>query len=381
MHQPLNRTLYAQLEREFGSVKFGNEGVRMSPHHVVQLAGGRLRVRTQEWGEFYRVCCPFCTDTIHRLYVHHLYGKQDETGRNMTFLAMCFNEYCLEDPNNRQELWNRITALVDPRRLRAARVLPGREYVPKPGQLPGECVKLTELPTDHDAIVYLRSRGYDPILMEKVYGVCYCVESRYRFARDRIVFPIWFGGKLMGWQARHVGELPWKQKPKIKGLAPKYWTDPDMHKSQVVFNGDGMKKWRTGVIVEGPLDVVNFGQMSGSTLGASLSEFQVRWFAATFRQPKRSLVLLFDPDVLDNPRLGPRMKEKIATIKQAIPGQFADVWLPEGLDPGSTERESMREFVKQEAAKQGVEVHYEKFDENRSQNGRPRQTRLSSRTT
>ncbi len=72
---PLNPDLFEALAASFGTVLIANEGERArvdyrpswgSPKGQVRLKA----VRTVS-GEYYRVDCPFCTDTRKRLWINH----------------------------------------------------------------------------------------------------------------------------------------------------------------------------------------------------------------------------------------------------------------------------------------------------------------------
>lgn len=87
----LNPVLYQRLVELFGSVKVANAGQSATP-----FSGG----------EQYRVCCPYCNDKRHRLYISHLYATSEHRG-----LAYCHNEtHCLDRPDNRDDLYERIVS-------------------------------------------------------------------------------------------------------------------------------------------------------------------------------------------------------------------------------------------------------------------------------
>jgi hypothetical protein len=109
------------------------------------------------------------------------------------------------------------------------------------------------------------------------------------------------------------------------------------------------------VITEGVVDVWGFGDGAVCTFGHSISDRQLELITAAFRRPARPIVLLFDPEayaekhvqnLLHNPRL------------LAHSGGFVHVKLPEGTDPGSTNRKVLRKYVKEQAALQGVTVTF-----------------------
>src|ERR1035438_3249329 len=113
MSNPLCPSLYKRLEERFGSVIIANEGegmvtarssARMMESRTVQ--GGALsqrgattrgRVEVLHRGESYRVCCPKCGDTRHRLWINH---------RMVEFpgLTICFNAGCYRSREAREQL-------------------------------------------------------------------------------------------------------------------------------------------------------------------------------------------------------------------------------------------------------------------------------------
>lgn len=348
--KPLNGALYAALKRSFGAVKVVNPGERMAAS-VVTIEN-RRRLQFTHKGEYYRICCPFCRDTRFRLYVNHMFGKRDETGRKMSFLAECFNEHCLNREENRESF---IARVDDMGFLEKAVVLPGKD---KPVQevfdWPGPCQSVAKLPADHPAVEYLTNdRDFDVKTLAHYYDVRYCSSSDYRFAEDRIIIPVFDGDKLRGWQARYIGELPWKDSSRRGLYPPKYYTCPGCHiRSQFIYNFDRMKEWETGILVEGPMDVWRFGLMAGCIFGNSVTQFQRRKLFSEFF--KRTLVLLLDPEEAKSKTT----LETISEFEKKMPGRFCFVDLPAGSDPGSLDRAFLRAYVKDQAAKRGVTVRY-----------------------
>lgn len=347
----LNPRLYRRLGQRFGDVKVSNRGEAMICQ-AVKSNNDESQLLIGHAGEYYQVSCPYCKDTRHRLYVNHRFGKHDAHGRPLLFLATCFNENCLNNRDNFKDFLDQL----EKDELVEATVKPGkivpeelREVLP-----PGPTIPLHRLRRTHEARVYLQSRGFDPDELSERFGVTYCQSSRYSFARNRLIFSIYEKGKLKGWQARYVGELDWKG-PKKKELPPKYFNTPDAHfKSRVIFNWEQMCQWHTGIIVEGPTDVFRMGSMSGCIFGNSMSDVQKRKFAAVFR--KRSGVLLLDPEEYKSASTASTLE----FFRTNMPGRFCAVKLPDGTDPGSLSREFLRQFVKEQAAAQGVKVKYKK---------------------
>lgn len=352
--KPLNPVLYSRLKR-FGEVKHSNDGEKFIARAVYSVEDEPM-LEMEHDGEYYSVCCPFCRDTRYRLYVNHMFGQHDDHGRRMTFLALCYNENCLAKRDNQLDFLERVD---DSGMLETVRILPGK-VVPAIARIvdwPGFCIPLENLPDRHHAIAYLKSRNFDPGFLSRRYQVQYCETSLYTFARDRLVFPVFEDGKLKGWQCRHIGELAWKGPNKKKGLPPKYFSAPgSQFRSRCILNWDRMKLWKTGVIVEGPTDVYRYGPMSGCIFGNTITPLQRRKLLSVFRKTDRTLVMLLDPEEAKSKST----LRSIATFEKELPGRFCAVWLPGGTDPGSLDQDFTRAYVRDEAAKRGVKVVYER---------------------
>ena len=348
----LNPRLFRRLGQRFGHVKVSNAGEAMICQAVKNLRD-EPELLISHAGEYYQVCCPYCSDTRYRLYVNHRFGQQDAFGRPLLFLAICYNEGCLSSRDNFKDFLDQLEtdalaeAVVKPGKLVPEEL---REVLP-----PGPTIPLHRLRKNHDARVYLQSRGFDPDELSHKFGVTFCTQSRYSFARNRLIFSVFERGKLKGWQARFVGELDWKG-PKKKELPPKYFNTPDAHfKSNVIFNWERMRRWYTGVIVEGPTDAMRFGTMAGCIFGNHMSDVQRRKFLSVFGKD-RTGVLLLDPEEYES-------RQTVATLdyfRTKMPGRFCAVKLPDGTDPGSLARGFLRQYVKEHAAAQGVKVRYKK---------------------
>lgn len=352
--KPLNPALYSRLKR-FGKVRVSNEGEAFKYRAVRGLEDEPLLDIAHD-GEFYMVCCPFCRDTRFRLYVNHMYAQRDRHGRRMTFLAICYNQNCLARRDNQLEFQETLDSTE---MLTDVRVFAGRE-VPEEArvvQWPGNCKLVNTLRANHHAVQYLESRGFDPDFLARRYQVSYCRHSHFSLARDRLIFPVFEGDQLKGWQARVIGELPWKDKTKKQGLPPKYFSTPSSNfRSRCILNWDRMRLWKTGIVVEGPTDVYKFGPMSGCIFGNTVTPLQRRKLVTVFKKRGRSLVLLLDPEEFES-----RSTQKaIRMMERAMRGQFCAVKLPDKTDPGSLDQAFSREYVRQEAAKQGVTVLYER---------------------
>ena len=347
----LNPWLFEQLRAHFGEVQVANHRQETVGSTLMDPITQKPRVSWAVAGEYYRVCCPYCSDSRYRLYIHHRWGEVDRFGRSQTFLACCFNETrCLDDVENREDLAAKLHSHSE--HVRTPIILPGIRIDPSKlkAELPGELTPLEDLPSSHPAISYLMARSMDPTILGKFYGVGYCDYSpKYRLACNRIVIPITRQGKLIAWQARYLGEMDWKR----SGI-PKYFTMPGAHPSLCLGNIDQARRFRTGVLVEGWFDVFGFGPMACCCFTNRISESQKSILCDAFRD--YGLVILLDPQEFNEGRV-----EKIKgslTVALGGKGRVAAVKLPDGTDPGSLDRSFLRDYVAQHALDQGLKVDW-----------------------
>lgn len=352
MSDPLNPTLFHQLERVFGHVKVANAGMSMVGGYRWDPSEKRDKLALDVPGEQYRVSCDRCTDTRFRLFFHHRWGVRDDRGHQNLHLCYCQNENCYADSDRRLTLYEKLTS--GRAQLAQAKILSGVVADPnQPCELPGPVIPLHQLAAVHPANKYLAGRFYVPERLGKFYGVGYCAESFYYLARHRIVAPIYQNNVLRGWQARYIGDLDWSD----KSNPPKWWSCPGMRKSQLLYNYDNAVHYRTGIIVEGPADVWSVGPMAMATFGATMSMFQRRQFVSAFRD--YGGVLLYDEDVSSgSPETVARYRKMFVELRKEFGGRLALVVPPKGKDPGDMDRGFLRDYVAAEAAKQDVAVSW-----------------------
>ena len=346
---PLNRMLFEQLKIKFGTVRVSAPGVPMVAH---LMPDHKIAVRQK--GEQYSVCCPECNDTRFRLCISHCWGTRDLLGRLSLGAIYCFNENCFADAQRRYDLYESLIACGRYGRLEDAIIGKGTVVVQtnRVVEPPGPMLPLHTLPPTHPANVYLAGRFVDPEMVGRFYGVSYCPESKFYLAKNRIIIPIMERGELRGWQARYVGDLDWK----ADGAPPKYWSCPGMRRGEIVYNIDNAAKYLTGVVMEGPFDVWSFGPMGMATIGFPPTQQQMGKIVAAFRN--KSLVLLFDSDIMENERLRTQFETLWEQIKGTCHHGVARVQLPSPFDPGDLDRGYLRAFVRSEAGKQGVKISW-----------------------
>ncbi len=354
----LNPTLYRRLVATFGSVLTAHDGEKFVARSSRDLTSDRTRLVFQQRGESYRVCCPFCSDTRHRLYVSYMYGQKDDSGRFMYFLAFCFNEECLVDYFHQVHFREMLDTIGTP--LSAVRVRDGVEVAETTTfEMPGNCCLLSELEPGHDARAYVASRFLSVDRISRAWGVSYCLDYHSFFVRDRIVIPIRFNGRLAGWQSRYPGDLEWKGKDK---RVLKYFTCPNMKRDRVICNWDMAKVFKTVVVTEGWFDIFALGPMAVCTLGVGLSSHQIRTLVAHAKKNDVSVVLAYDADVRRNPKIRDRYLRLIDQLHSSLPGQFLEVRMPNGFDPGSLDRDVSRGIIEHQAMAQGIPISWNKLE-------------------
>jgi hypothetical protein len=377
MRDVLNPTLYGLLCRRFGenNVQPVNQGIEIVWHATRQLiAPGKERVKmvVDISGEEYKVSCPFCSDTRSRLLINHRWGAWHEDSESLNlWLANCYNESCLSDFDTQKQLYEMLFTTANVRKN--VQIKPGKkldleeviEVAP-----PGPMVRVDELAKTkpgHPAIRYLATdRGFDVDYLGKTFGISYCQYSHFTLASNRIIIPIYENLKLAGWQARYIGDDVNGQTFKQAKL-PKYWGAPMMAKRLLGYNFERATQYPTCVIVEGPTDVWSFGLPAIAVLGKTMTP-QLRKklvFAMRKHGDAGVVAVMLDPEQDETAKRKGRPHHIEQLVNQlsvdgALPGQVVPIYLPFGLDPGSTARSQLRKFVAAECLKKGLKVNFKR---------------------
>lgn len=347
---PLAPTLYAALKRRFPKVVVANQGERFVAGRRVNPFTRKVEEVPQASGEYYRVDCPFCNDDRQRLWINHCFGTTSEiTGSTRYYLAHCYNEDCLADFANRQQLEEMVFGLV-PRGLRNHRApVPVIEETAtvKPTEFPGEVVALSDLPLTHPAIDYLRSRRVNLKELDRDFDVRVCTKcEKYRHCVGRIITPVFFDDMLVGWQARYVGD-DW-----AKRNAPKYFTMPGMPKRLILYNFDQARKSRVLVVHEGVTDVWATGKRATAVFGKTITVGQERLLSQWWSTTKGLLVFMLDGGVeAEKKRDGSnKLLEAVNNWRRRTSGQCVMVTLPPDRDAANYSRPAIWDFIRGAAA-------------------------------
>src|SRR5271166_2797304 len=104
---PLRPELFNRLKYRFGHVAIACEGESMSARVVTKQ--GKPTLEISHPGEYYRVNCPYCSDLRKRLWINHMWGYlHPVTQTRNLFLAICYNENCLANAENRKWLYREV---------------------------------------------------------------------------------------------------------------------------------------------------------------------------------------------------------------------------------------------------------------------------------
>lgn len=354
---PLTPDLYRRLEERFGAVMLANQGEEMIIHHTagklvgpptaigrpskprverLVTGGATASVPTVlHFGEYYRVCCPKCQDTRFRLWVSH-------RAVEFPMFIVCYNEDCYNSSQARDQL---LFQLFKTRRPAKPRVNRGKRDAAtlRPVELPGDVRRLDTLPLSHPANEYLADdRGYDPWELGRVYGVGYCESSaRWPQCNNKIIIPIEMNGRLVGWQARFIGERNWKA-----SAVPKYWDMPGMPKRLMLYNHDRALTHPWVGLQEGVTDVWSTGPMMMSLLGSTITFAQRKLLAFAFRH--KPLVMMLDGDAMEE------NQAMAHELRREHPGGVVTVTVPNGADPGDFQPAANLDLIYRTAREQGV---------------------------
>lgn len=375
----LNPTLFERLSLacrkgpphglDGGKVLISNRGRAMSGNYVPDMkAKSKLRLDIRDWGEYYKVCCPYCGDGRHRLYVSHRWGTYDEKTKISNYrLIKCFNEDCQKNDDFLDIFFQRINSLGNMLTGKTVKLSPVISHkIDVEIKLPGPVVKLSSLSKEHPAIKYLTNKKLHPKRLEENFGVFWCDNSPLPQARHRIIAPWYVKGVLKGWQARYVDlngsgncdnmymcsrglcNYQWLHqhdiKPKFCPVCAyddepprkivKWYTCPGAKTGDSFFNWEKTEGWPFVVVVEGPNDVFKMGTpVRSCETGPVVASFghvltQEQRLLLYSRRNTQAIVLMYDQDVWAS------TLKQTQELKDVFPLGVHPIQLPVGTDPG-----------------------------------------------
>jgi len=185
----------------------------------------------------------------------------------------------------------------------------------------------------YSLLPYCEQRG---ITMEDVqaFGLVFCDVGRYR---NRLVFPVWEGGKLVYYQARAM----WSENPGSKYVKS---LNPEKHPggagpSDVIMNLETARLHPRVALTEGPVDCIHTGPSAVCTFGKRISLTQILKLK---RSGVRSIDLMWDGPDEKNPHGAWMDMIKAAGLLSGL-FDVRLVFLPWG-DPGDYSRAELDQF-------------------------------------
>lgn len=306
-----NPRLYHALEQMSGQVVIHNEGMAVELRDpVVSTPATRQQgekfissEQVVHGGEYYAINCPFCGDTRQRLYFSHAWNARMQVDglwvRFSRGLAICYNENCLHDRDNRFLIARTIENAMAMSGGHVTIEATHSEGYDRPSsriELPtGLLVNETQVPsyvTD-----YLHSRYLDPDELARKWQVQVAMIPIYNM--PALLLPVYHNRELMFWQARYIGECreTFAGDGKTK---PRYFNPSASKKSWNLYNLDLASRSSTVVLVEGIFDVFAVGDPAVAMFGKKPSTAQERMLFALWRHGK----LIWIPDRDDPEALG-----------------------------------------------------------------------------
>lgn len=237
---------------------------------------------------------------------------------------------------------------------------------------PGETVPVGELPEEHEAVAYLRRRGFDPKVLSDSFGLSFCRKGRKFgggvFDTSRtLIIPVFENGKAIAWQSRLLydpsrvregEEAAWgwtfdPERGKYK-VPPKYFTSPGFRKGEHFFNFDQAAECGMVVVTEGAFDAMRVGRCAVAAFGKGLADAQIQ----ILRDRWPVVVLLLDPDAADEQeRLRRRIEGTGPFGGRAVSGtRCVSVRLSGYKDAGEAPHDEVVGQICRAAADEGVDL-------------------------
>lgn len=251
-------------------------------------------------------------------------------------------------------------------------------------------IPLTKLPSNHPAIIYLKSRGFDPLALQQQFEACYCDKAlpedrsigRYysrlpggmkNTPQGRIIFSVrmdgsrwgyqsraidmWFGDRRFFWSHNNRWELVATRNPDgtiterypkdvrfPKGFAPhKYLNCQGSSRNRLLMGFDAAVESqkdkpfneRYCILVEGPLDAGKIGPPGIALLGKSMSDIQAEYIRKRFSK----VYTMMDNDVAG--------EQCLRKIKTKLPNtNIIEIKVPDRVkDVGDLSYEEVKELI------------------------------------
>ena len=138
-----------------------------------------------------------------------------------------------------------------------------------------------------------------------------------------------------------------------------------MARRLLAYNFERAVKHQTIVIVEGPGDVWSMGPQAMGLMGKTMNPALQQRFVASLKlaDPKQqqTVCVMLDPD--QDPREVAKRKPHhierlVHELRPALGNRVFGVYLPPGMDPGSMDRDWLRDRIRERAAEEGLKVSF-----------------------
>lgn len=348
----LNPSLYGRLKARFGKVKVTNPGIANTERVEQDIVRGRAHTVVVNYGETYLVNCPFCHDTRQRMSVNHTYGTTGSKrydGELRTFMWRCYNEDCQRREECRQQLaewliWSNGNRGVT---LHVEQGIEAPAQALEPCQLPGRCLPASVLSSTHPMISYFAQRRQGMVTKSTLiaHDVSYCADSPLREAVGRAIIPLYFKEKLVGWQARYLGDVDWK----ATGIQ-KYYNLPGFRKTLMLYEYDraaAIPSRPYVVVVEGVTSAWAVGPMAVALFGKSMSQTQRQLLCETW--DGKPIFIYLDGSAVEEAR-------KISASLAGRRGPVVVVRMDPSLDPGNLDYTTNLGNLRRAAREQGITI-------------------------
>jgi len=141
-------------------------------------------------------------------------------------------------------------------------------------------VAVGELPTYHERVLTPWAHLHPYLTEER--GISAEAAARlglgFDQADNRLVFPHWWGGKLVGWQKRAIPDRPGRW-PGTDPPYPKYRSSSGFPRAETLYHYDEARRYNYGIVVESPMSVakaLSLGLPNAvASFGAKVSDHQI----------------------------------------------------------------------------------------------------------
>lgn len=279
----LNKRLYERLLRIFGNVKIHNDGETFG----YSIINGKVSI--QHWGETYSVNCPYCKDKRSRLWIPHIWGTIVHGEK--IFFAKCFNEDCISNKDNLKDLIRQVSNRSLPIQYKYS-AIQENPHVIQEVKLLGSFIPIVNLSDYHPAVTYLISRNFDHKKLYEQFNIHVAnpLDSEWG---GRIIIPIYYKGKCVGWQGRSYIDQEPKYK-NVKGLR--------LHNYLYNFDRAITIDKKELLVMEGVTDVwrmqTDYGIPAVALFGKTLSKLQHKLLCNIVRT--KTIIIALDGDAAND---------------------------------------------------------------------------------